>query len=293
MKAPAMPKVGHRSFLQRLDRWMAGHPAHPRFGIFFFYLAFLPIVQFGQSWHDILYPVLYTTQCVLTAALLYRYRRLLPELNWKLDTLAIPVGVLVIVAWVALGMGMVRLFPETFGYDNSEHYFATMTGPVRYVSLGLRLLGMSIVVPMVEEMFVRSLLLRMFHRFRAVGIGLMQLLQDLPLVGEYLMHTQLAQRADRHQRVFEKAFNNTPMGALSFSGVTLSTMVFMSHHAPRDWPGALVCGLAWCFLVWWSNPRRLKRGKQPMGLGPVIWSHAVANAVLWAYCVYTGDWQFM
>jgi len=46
--------------------------------------------------------------------------------------------------------------------------------------------------------------------------------------------------------------------------------------------------LVWCALVWWTN-----RGSHRLGLGPVIWSHAITNALLWGYTIWSGDWQFI
>jgi hypothetical protein len=29
------------------------------------------------------------------------------------------------------------------------------------------------------------------------------------------------------------------------------------------------------------------------GLGPVVWTHGITNAALWAYTLYTDDWRFL
>ena len=63
-----------------------------------------------------------------------------------------------------------------------------------------------------------------------------------------------------------------------------STAVFMLVHITADWPGAILCGVTWCLLL--NRTRHL-------GLGPVIWSHAIVNLLLWLYVVSQAAWQFM
>ena len=45
-------------------------------------------------------------------------------------------------------------------------------------------------------------------------------------------------------------------------------------------------------MVWVTNRESLPEGKR-LGLGPVVWSHGLVNAGLWAYTYYTDDWQFL
>lgn len=266
--------------------WMGAHPWHPRLLPYVIYVALLPLIAMATDRLPLLYPILYSLQCLIVAGLLWRYRHLLPELTLRFDFLAIPIGIVVCVIWILLGNAMVHLFPERFAPspDDPEHLFVRMAPVARWVSLSLRLVGMSLLVPMFEELFIRSLLLRSFHRFRQVMVGLVQWGQDLPLIGEWLMHTTFAKRADAHDQPFARMFNDTPLGALSITGIVLSTLIFTIGHGMRDWPGAIACSLFYILLL------RITRAK---GLGPVIWAHGITNALLWAYCVYYGDWQFL
>ncbi len=34
-------------------------------------------------------------------------------------------------------------------------------------------------------------------------------------------------------------------------------------------------------------------GQRKLGLGPVIWTHGLCNASLWAWTIYSGDWRFL
>jgi hypothetical protein len=104
--------------------------------------------------------------------------------------------------------------------------------------------------------------------------------EDLPAFGEWFMHTKVGTKAARHPPVFGAEFHRVPLGRLSWFGVAASTGVFMIHHHARDWPGAIVCGVAYCLLLWYTQ-RRSK-----LGLGPVVWAHGITNALLWAYAAW-------
>lgn len=302
--------------LAAFDRWMAAHPWHPRVVPLIVYLLMLAGIQFLPDHPPLSYlqPVLYVLQCGLVLWLLHRCRRLLPELTLAFDWRAVPVGVGVFILWVLLGWltagefverGSALLDGRPIGMihygsppiDKPPLATSAADGPfdfrdpammgltVGWAALVLRLLGMSIVVPLFEELFTRSLLLRSFHRPRATAIGLLHFFMDLPVVGEWLSHTRLGRRADAHGPVFGREFERTPLGALSVFGIAASTFVFMLNHGLRDWPGTVVCGIAYCLLVGATG-----RAK---GLGPVIWAHGITNALLWGYTLTVGDWQFL
>lgn len=273
--------------LARLDHWMAGHPWHPRVLPFIVYLLFLPLIAVLRDWHGFTYPLTYAAQCSLVAWLLWRYRALLPELTVCFHWLAVPVGIFVAAAWIALRYATNAVLPTT--PDQGWSFFDHMPAPVAWFSLALRLIGMSLLVPLFEELFIRSLLLRSFHNFRRTAIGLIHFSQDLPVLGEWLMGTRLAQRANRHEPVFGREFLTTPLGALSAFGVAASTFVFMIHHRIPDWPGAILCGIAYCLLLA-ATARR--------GLGPVVWAHGITNALIWLYVIALHlqgrpDWQLL
>ncbi len=265
---------------------MSEHPWHPRVLPYVIYVALLPLIAMVTDDQPWMYPLLYGGQCLIVASLLWRYRRLTPELNLRFHWLAIPVGILVCVIWIALGKWMITLFPERFAVspDDPEHLFTRMSPAIHWLSLSMRVVGMSLLVPLFEELFVRSLLLRSFHSFRQVVVGVLQWGQDLPLIGEWLMHTSIAKRADEHEQPFARMFNETVLGQLSVTGIVLSTLIFTIGHGMRDWPGAVVCSLMYIALL------RVTRNK---GLGPVVWAHGITNALLWGYCVYYSDWQFL
>jgi len=271
------------SRLAWLDAWMAQHPWHPRIVPFLVYGAFLALIDLVRPHLLPAYPLLYVVQCSVVLWLILRYRHLMPELTLSFHWLSLPVAAAVAWAWVQMGCWMIDHFPDRYAADGL-HYFEKMDPAVRGVSTALRLIGMSVIVPMLEEPFVRSLVLRSMHRFRTTLIAAVQFILDLPVIGDMLMHTQIAARADRHARVLGNQFDATPLGKLSFFGVFISTLIFVSYHAQRDWPAAVLCGVAYCLLL--AATRR-------KGLGPVIWAHGLTNAFLWTHALYTGDWQFL
>lgn len=296
---------------------MALNPWHPRFVPFAVYGAFLlPIglIREQAAWS---YPILYVMQCLTVGWLLWRYRRLMPEINFRFHWLAVPVSVLVLFAWVWLGLlwsqfdrvanqeGLVSFTGNLIGWiiDPASHagYLAVKDAPksffeefgaLAWPTLILRLLGMSLLVPVFEELFDRSLILRSLHRLRPTAIGLLQAVQDLPVVGDLLGDWSLAKKAQMHGSVFGHQFQQNALGRLSFVGVFFSTLVFMFSHGMRDWMGAVFCGLAFCLLLAWTNRSTLSPDKR-LGLGPIIWAHGLTNALLWGYTLWTNDWQFL
>ncbi|MFP4223491.1 MAG: type II CAAX prenyl endopeptidase Rce1 family protein [Phycisphaeraceae bacterium] len=297
---PAEPRP---SRLAELDRWMHSNPWHPRVLPMIAFLVMLLIIGQGRTHLGLIsYPFLYSLQAVIVGWLLWRYRKLTPELTVSFHWLAVPTAILLTAGWIGLGWLMQGEFAlrweaivagEPVGKIGAEqgHYFARMadeSGGLYWSSLVLRLLGMSLLVPLFEELFVRSACLRGLHSPRKTGLGILQFLEDLPVIGDWTAETKLGRQAGREAPLFTEQLRAWPVGKLTAFGVAASTVIFTINHLFRDWPGAVLCGLVWCWLLWWTN-----RGGRRMGLGPIVWSHGLTNALLWAYCVWSGDWQFM
>jgi membrane protease YdiL (CAAX protease family) len=266
-----------------LDRRINDQPMLARALPYLVYVLLLTGVAAAAGWQLWTYPVFYLVQCLIVAWLLWRYRGLTPELTIAFHWLAVPVGVLVAVLWLGLGKAMIHLWPDQFA-ATEPHNFEKMSPQVRWVSLSLRVLGMSILVPLFEELFVRSLLLRTFHNAKKTAAGVIQMACDLPGIGDTLMHTKLAAWAEQYDNVFVEQFHQTPLGRLSVFGVTASTILFALGHGMRDWPGAIVCGVLYCLLL---------AATRHKGLGPVVWAHGITNLLLFLYSVQTQDWQFL
>jgi membrane protease YdiL (CAAX protease family) len=292
---------GPQNLLGRLDALMESSPWYPRVLPFAVYIVALPLIGIAADAALWAYPVGYAIQCGLVLWLLWRYRRLTPELNLKFHWLALPTGVALVFAWVELGYLSIWLSGGTLGPERvaTGEAAPTMLEEMRAalpavfaISMGLRLFGMSVVVSLFEELFTRSLLLRAFHRWRPSKVGLLQFLADLPVVGEQVERTEAGRAAMNAPPMFTKQLIETPVGAITAFSVAVSTLVFMLNHMPRDYLGCVACGVVWCWLVWYTNRSKAWRDR-PLGLGPIIWSHGITNAGLWAWTLYTGDWQFL
>ncbi|MEQ9460781.1 MAG: CPBP family glutamic-type intramembrane protease [Phycisphaeraceae bacterium] len=323
------------SFLERLDAWVAENPWHPRVLPFFAYIVGLMLIGLGSTVQAIpgleavglawqsspVQVVLYSVQCLLVLWLLWRYRRLTPELNIRFHWLAIPTGVFLLVAWVVLGWLMAGEFGPRWNallegepiaaidYVNTAAepgvFATTDSHPIRdmttdeglertfgYVLLFLRLLGMSLVVPLFEELFIRSAMVRGLQKRRPTLRGVGQVLCDMPVIGDMLMNTRFGEEVSKEQPILTRQLIDTPVGAMTLWAVFASTLVFSMSHAMRDWPGCIACGIVWCWLVWYTNRASLPEHKR-QGIGPIAWSHGITNALLWGYTVYTDDWQFL
>lgn len=296
---PNAKKAGR---LAQLDAIMASHPWYPRFLPFFIYVTFLMTVGLARDWQAWTYPILYVVQCGYVVYLLWRCRKLLPELTLSFHWLVIPVGVICAVAWIALGTVMMDQFPSTKPQKGDLFLFlAPMVdgkgglgdGALGWTAMILRLLGMSIIVPMFEELFFRSMLLRSMSRPRKSLLGFVQWILDVPVIGEWLMQTKLGDAADEDEGIFKTEFERVPFGQVTLWGMVFTTLLWCPiSHITRDWPGTIVCGIAYCLVVVATRKK---------GLGPVIWTHGVTNACLWAYTVYLhyhlngyfDAWQFL
>jgi membrane protease YdiL (CAAX protease family) len=307
------PAVG--AWLGQLDRSMAANPWHPRIAPFFTWIVLMALTGLVQGQAPAAWPVLYAIKCGLVGWLLWRYRHWISEVNWRFHWLALPTGVGLLIVWVGLGWWMAGQFGprldallagEPLGlmrYEDpanvpalattepglfSDTFYHHWLPGLFTIAIVFKLIGMAFFVPMFEELFVRSALLRGLNRWHETRRGLLQVACDLPVIGEWLIHTRPGREATQQPPIFTRQLQNTAVGVLGVCGVVLSTMLFASWHAPRDWPGAIACGVVWCWLVWWTN-----RGSRKLGLGPVIWSHAITNALLWAYTLWSWDWQFL
>ncbi|MFI4860537.1 MAG: type II CAAX prenyl endopeptidase Rce1 family protein [Phycisphaerales bacterium JB063] len=316
------------SALAKLDAWMAQSMWHPRLVPFFVYILGLMATGYLITPFPVIRPAVYAGVVAVICFLLWRYRKLLPELNIRFHWLAIPTGVGLLFAWVYLGywtnqaaaaaqgtpvLGPLAEFfvggsnPQSVADEANRTMHAFQRGQEHYgdvwfwITMVLRLLGMTLVVPLFEELFVRSAVIRATISRRLTWRGILQVLHDLPLIGDYVSNTKQGQAADAAPPAFTEQLTTTPVGRISAFSVAASTLVFMLSHMPRDWAGCIACGVVWGVMVWWTNRPRPGKGETwenlpeggRTGLGPVVWSHGITNALLWAWTLHYGDWQFL
>lgn len=328
-KQPDPPAAPHDSALGKLDAFMAASPWHPRLLPFFVYIIFgLFIAGLAIEASPFTRPIVYAFVVGTVVFLLWRYRRLTPELTIRFHWLAVPTGIGLLFAWVYLGywtnqaaaalQGTPVLGPAAdffIGADNALHAADTARrethaiqrgytayGPVWYwVTMVLRLLGMALVVPMFEELFVRSAVLRATFSRSKTWRGILQFASDLPVIGDAVANSRAGRAAEQAPPAFTEQLTQTQVGRISMFSIMASTVVFMLSHVPRDWAGCIACGVVWCGLVWWTNRPRKSKGETweslppggRTGLGPIAWSHGITNAALWYWTLRVGDWQFL
>ncbi len=286
--------------LERLDAWMASNPWHPRVVPFFVYILALALASFvpgGDRVAALAYLPIYLTANILILWLLWRYRKLTPELNLRFHWTVIPSAAFLTFAWVALGYGYNTLFfggLEKVALEDADTFGELVAvGPAVFWTVFVaRGLGMSIVVALFEELFIRSAMLRGLHRWRLTKTGLLQVAHDLPALGDVVADKPAVIAAQKEPPAFTVQLTNTPLGRVTVFATVASTLVFMLSHGLRDWAGCIACGVVWCAMVWWTNRERLPVEKRA-GLGPVVWSHGLVNAALWVFTYTTGDWQFL
>ena len=101
---------------------------------------------------------LYAVKIALVAALLLAFRRHYTELAWRplgarALALAVGVGVVVLVLWVKLDAGWMSI-GSSAGFDPRND------GAIDWVMVAVRIAGAALVVPVMEELFWRSFLMR-------------------------------------------------------------------------------------------------------------------------------------
>ena len=163
---PSLPPSLPPSPLQRLPPWLPYVAPFTLFLALTTLEAHLPLAA---------YPVAYAVKIALTVALLLFFARAYPEARpggsgWAV---AAGLGVLLVFAWIFVDKHTPHFafLGSRIGYDPSRE-ISTRAGLLCFLSV--RFLGLVVVVPVVEELFYRSFLLRFvsdLDDFRAVPQG--------------------------------------------------------------------------------------------------------------------------
>lgn len=299
------------SRLAGLDRWMEAHPAHPRILPFVLFVLLLFLIMLARGQWPISYPFLYAAKIAIVTWLVWRYRRLVPEINFRFHWIAVPAAVICTVGWIGLAWLMVgewgmrveaiadgsplgaidysdpELTPSFLAITDTNFFVGFLEDhpAAAWISLVFRLLGMTILVAVIEEVLYRSLLLRCFNRWSDTRTAILQLLSDLPIIGDMIMHRPAVIAASKEERVLARAFERVPLGQISLFSLIFGALLWsVLSHMPRDWPGTFLCAFVFAGVLVYTRK---------MGLGPVIWAHGLTNAFLWTYVILTRDWQFL
>src|SRR4029453_15245415 len=106
------------------------------------------------------------------AWLIWEMRSFVPEMRWSVSWEAILVGVVIFVVWVGLDGSYPRLAAVGDGWNPHKHF--GQDSSLAWFFISARILGSSIVVPPIEEVFYRSFLYRYFVRVNFLTMPLGQ-----------------------------------------------------------------------------------------------------------------------
>lgn len=152
---------------------MAGSPEFARFAPLFIFvvITFVGTMMGGNAmfW-------MYAVKVFLGAWLVWMMRAYVPEMRWAFSVEAVLVGVAIFAVWV----GLDPFYPKNqlFFKDTADSIwnpfekFGAESG-VAWALIVIRIFGMTIIVPPLEEVFYRSLFYRYLVRvdFRAIALG--------------------------------------------------------------------------------------------------------------------------
>jgi hypothetical protein len=200
------------------------------------------------------YPIVYTVKIALTiAAMLFvlpGYR----QFPFRISPLAIGVGVVGVVLWIALAeLGLEHRLIALLGRNttligllglserpayNPLAQLAAMPGWA-YTFLAIRFLGLALIVPIIEEFFLRGFLMRCVM-------------------------------SDRWWEV--------PFGTVTTAALVIGTLVPVMYHPEK------LAALVWFSLVTWLMIRT-------KNIWDCVAAHAVTNLLLGIYVVARGAWH--
>jgi CAAX prenyl protease-like protein len=199
------------------------------------------------------YPIIYTIKIaltVLTMALVWPGYRTFP---WRVTGLAIVVGLIGGVLWIAiakahlgarilqpLGLGGIVETGQRSAFNPLKELADTPAWA--YGFLAIRLFGLVIVVPIIEEFFLRGFLMR------------------------FVIHDQ---------------WHQVPFGTATRLSLVVGTVAPMLMHT-----GELVAAAVWFSLITWLMVRT-------RNIWDCVAAHAVTNAMLGAYVIWSGEWWLM
>ena len=124
--------------------------------------AFLVIMGIGKS-IDGAYPWAYIVRAVVAAALIAAFWKHYTRIRWDYWWLGIIMGVVGIIQWIGMDTLLQKAWPSVLALDheaafNPFKYFTTPAATWSWIAV--RMLGASLVVPFMEELFWRDYLWR-------------------------------------------------------------------------------------------------------------------------------------
>jgi len=134
----------------------------------FLFMLFLTVQGYFPNQHYLIYPVI----TIIVAAVIAWYWRVLPPMTPTAPMLSLCVGIAGVVLWVGLAPVLVRYDQPLIGRNPFQLYPA----PEAWVLFSFRVAGISLCVPIMEELFWRGFLMRWLIKedFETVPLGTFQ-----------------------------------------------------------------------------------------------------------------------
>jgi CAAX prenyl protease-like protein len=148
---------------------------------------------------------MYALKTVVGAWLIWESRPFVQEMRWKFSWEAVLIGVLVCGLWI----GLDGLYPRLSKPEGKWDPFDKFGSAVAWFYAAVRIIGSSLVVPPLEEVFYRSFLYRYFVRIN---------------------------------------FLTMPLGQFHALSFAVTSIIFGLVH-PDRWVAGILCGLAYQGLV--------------------------------------------
>ncbi len=198
--------------------------------------------RFGLASHFWFYAVKTLIGIALIAWMWSRVK----EMRWRMSWEACGVGLACFLIWVGLDGVIPRLgallgdAAEEKPWQWNPFEFFTDHPALAWTFVGIRVLGSTLIVPPLEEVFYRSAVYR------------------------YWVAPNI---------------ESVPLNRFHFKAFCATSILFGVVH--QEWLAGIFCGAAFQWLV-------LRKGH----LGDAMTAHAITNALLGLYVVWTDSWQF-
>ncbi len=187
---------------------LASSPLLVRVGPFFIFLILtsLPglLGETSRYW-------LYLAKTLAGAGMLWAVWPYVSEMRWKISVEAVLVGVAVFVLWVGLDNFYPKLGKAQLGWNPHEQFGSGSS--LAWLFIAVRLIGSTLVVPPLEEVFYRSFV---------------------------------------HRYIIRPDFQSVPVGEFRWSAFLITSIAFGMVH-PQQWLAGILCGFAYLSLVCWKK----------------------------------------
>ncbi len=277
----------HARFLAWADRLARQRPDVPYMAPF---MAFLLLLTLNDVFPYPLRPLAIALRGIIPAYLFWVFRRHYPPLGRPHWIIAIVAGVLVALGWVygqhffnTIHVGDRSLGGRLFLFPGQPHPHDPRLGPdwqtaasisalSWWSQASLRILVASLTVPIVEEIFWRAFLLRVF-------------------VADWT-RVRLELRRRRIREAFAALFNwdrfyELPLGKFTGFGLIGTSLLSIFQH-PDNWAVSILCWLVYNGLMYWKKSILL-----------MMLTHGITNLVLYSWVVWGGltsanpDWYWL